>query len=85
MKTFHNLKIQGKYAITTENLAIKFKDREIFKDDNFQLISNSKTSLIGLNGSGKTTLIKYILKENKNIKIKNQAKIGYFSQEKCIR
>lgn len=82
MNHFKTPKIEAKNAITVQNLHVNYGKKEIFNNLTFYMPANKKIALIGPNGSGKTTLIKTILQnDNPNIKINNQARIGYFSQE----
>ena len=72
--------IKAKFAITGENLNIKYNKNIILDDINFNLPSNKITGLIGKNGAGKTSLVKRILSNDENIYINERVNIGYFSQ-----
>lgn len=76
-----NQLVRSKYMIQGEKVTIQFKSRTLLKEANFHLITNSKTALIGNNGCGKTSLVKKIISQKEDtIKINEQVKIGYFSQ-----
>ena len=49
-----------KYAIKTENLTKKFKDKEAVKNLNLEIKEGELFALLGTNGAGKTTTIKMI-------------------------
>ncbi len=48
-------------VVDVKNLAVKYEDREVFKDINFTLQKGDYVALTGPNGSGKSTLLKTIL------------------------
>ena len=81
MKMPESLKVKSKYILKAEDLTIKIKDRILLDKVRFNIITNSKTALIGKNGVGKTSLIEEILKGNSNIKINPSSKIAYFKQD----
>ena len=49
-----------KYAIKTENLSKKYKDKEAVKNLNLEIKEGELFALLGTNGAGKTTTIKMI-------------------------
>ncbi|MBC5630560.1 ABC-F type ribosomal protection protein [Clostridium sp. NSJ-6] len=70
----------AKYPIDINEITLEFEEKVLIKKASFKLKKNKKVALIGENGCGKTTLINAILDKNKNIKIANRVKIGYFKQ-----
>lgn len=84
--------IQNRKLIEVNNLSLGFKDKNLFKNINFNLYSNQRIQIKGRNGTGKTTLIKAILaKQNFDesliktyegyIAIEKNIKIGVYDQE----
>lgn len=80
MRNFETTYIKSKFAVIGKNVNIKFENKMVLNNVSFNIPSNKITALIGRNGSGKTSLVKKILSRDKNIKINDSAKIGYFSQ-----
>ena len=66
------------------NLSLAFGDRDILKDANLRLASNSRCCLAGANGSGKSTLMKIIAGEIKSdsgeYAIQKNTRISYLPQ-----
>lgn len=62
-----------------------YEERVIFKGLELHIKKGDRVGLIGPNGAGKTTLLKMILGEIKSgnslVRIGNQVRIGYYSQE----
>lgn len=73
-------KLHSKVVIEGENINKAFGKRTIFRSAEFQILSGTKTALLGGNGCGKTTLLKMILDKEK-IRTSSALKIGYFSQD----
>ncbi|MFY9436000.1 MAG: ATP-binding cassette domain-containing protein, partial [Limnochordia bacterium] len=63
-----------------KNVSRAFGERILFRDANFQILTRSKTALIGPNGCGKSTLLKMIVAGAPGIRLAKGARIGYFSQ-----
>lgn len=80
MKHQENKIVKARNIVACENINIKLGEKIIIENSKFYIPSNKVTALIGNNGIGKTTLIKKILEKVDCIKLNNQAKIGYFSQ-----
>lgn len=73
--------IYSKLVVSAKGISKYFGKRVIFKDSDFDIYRGSKTAILGNNGAGKTTLIKMILNGEEDIRISQNARIGYFSQE----
>lgn len=74
-------KIYSKLAISAKAISKYFGKRVIFKESDFDIYRGSKTAILGNNGAGKTTLIKMMLNGEENIRVSQNARIGYFSQD----
>ena len=74
----------GKEVITLENAAVRFGEKTIFKDLNWQIRRGTRTAIVGVNGAGKTTLLKVLagLLETAvgHARLGHDVKIGYYSQ-----
>ncbi len=81
MKMPESLRVKSKYIVSSDNLMLKVGNRILLDNTKFNILTNTKTALIGKNGVGKTTLIKEILNGNSNIKINPSNKIAYFKQD----
>lgn len=68
-----------------KSVSKSFENKKVLQDISLIIQKNERIALAGNNGSGKTTLIKLILGEIKpdsgEIKLGNNLKIGYLSQE----
>ena len=71
----------GKEVLKINNLDLKYDTKILLENTNLDLFYKEKVCLIGENGTGKSTLIKEILKENNNIKLGSNIKLGYIPQE----
>jgi len=75
----------GSLPLLVKDLQVGYEGNEILSGVNFSIQKGQRIALIGQNGVGKTTLIKTIMGEieptNGLIRLDNNAKIGYYSQE----
>ena len=79
------LELVSETPIVIENFDLYCEDRLLVKNINISFKKNSKVGIVGENGSGKTSLIKKILdNKNKEIRIVEKARIGYFDQEQKL-
>jgi ABC-type Mn2+/Zn2+ transport system ATPase subunit len=51
--------------IVAKNLSLKYGNKVVFEDTNFEIPDSSITAIIGANGAGKTSLLKLLLQEIK--------------------
>ena len=77
--------MSSQLILSIKEAMVRFKDKPIFKDLNFNLHQKSRIALVGKNGSGKTTLMKMIageieLEEGERW-LENKIEIGYLNQE----
>ena len=77
--------MSSQLILSIKEAMVKFKDKPIFEDLNFNLHQKSRIALVGKNGSGKTTLMKMIageieLEEGERW-LENKIEIGYLNQE----
>ena len=77
--------MSSQLILSIKEAMVRFKDKPIFEDLNFNLHQKSRIALVGKNGSGKTTLMKMIageieLEEGERW-LENKIEIGYLSQE----
>ena len=77
--------MNSQLILSIKEAMVRFKDKPIFEDLNFNLHQKSRIALVGKNGSGKTTLMKMIageieLEEGERW-LENKIEIGYLNQE----
>ncbi len=77
--------MSSQLILSIKEAMVRFKDKPIFEDINFNLHQKSRIALVGKNGSGKTTLMKMIageieLEEGERW-LENKIEIGYLNQE----
>ena len=77
--------MSSQLILSIKEAMVRFKDKPIFEDLNFNLHQKSRIALVGKNGSGKTTLMKMIageieLEEGERW-LENKIEIGYLNQE----
>ena len=77
--------MSSQLILSIKEAMVRFKDKPIFEDLNFNLHQKSRIALVGKNGSGKTTLMKMIageieLEEGERW-LENKIEIGYLDQE----
>lgn len=74
----------GKEIVTVEDASLKFGERTLFRDLNWQIKKGSRVAIVGVNGAGKTTLLKMIAKvldpSSGQVKLGHEVKVGYYSQ-----
>ena len=77
--------MSSQLILSIKEAMVKFKDKPIFEDLNFNLHQKSRIALLGKNGSGKTTLMKMIVGEIELEEgerwLENKIEIGYLNQE----
>jgi len=71
--------------IILKQIKVHFPGRILFDDLNWQILSGSRTGLVGDNGAGKTTLFKIIMRKHEpddgNVILPAGKKIGYLPQD----
>lgn len=71
--------------ISLSNIFIKYGDRILYDDINFNIEKNEKIGLVGRNGTGKSTMLKIISGDLKadsgTVNIQKGVKIGFLTQE----
>ena len=77
--------MSSQLILSIKEAMVRFRDKPIFEDLNFNLHQKSRIALVGKNGSGKTTLMKIIageieLEEGERW-LENKIEIGYLNQE----
>ena len=74
----------GQVAVKTNDLAIAFGDKIVFKGANIVIERGEKIALVGRNGEGKTTLMRLITKElsptKGTIELGHNVALGYYAQ-----
>ena len=77
--------MSSQLILSIKEAMVRFKDKPIFEDLNFNLHQKSRIALLGKNGSGKTTLMKMIAGEIELEEgdrwLENNIEIGYLNQE----
>ena len=77
--------MSSQLILSIKEAMVRFKDKPIFEDLNFNLHQKSRIALVGKNGSGKTTLMKMIAGEIELEQgerwLENKIEIGYLNQE----
>ena len=76
--------IYSKILIEGENTNKSFGNNELFQHGDFKIYNKTRTAILGDNGCGKTTLIKMIINKEQGIKVSDNLKVGYFSQDFSI-
>lgn len=76
--------LHSKILIQGENINKSFGENRIFEQGDFKIYNKFRTAIVGDNGCGKTTLIKMIINKEENIKVSENLRIGYFSQDFAI-
>ena len=72
----------GKDVLKINRLDLRYSNKSLLEKADLNIFYKEKVCLIGENGTGKTTLIKEILKkDNDNIKLGTNIKLGYIPQE----
>ena len=77
--------MSSRLILSIKEAMVRFKNKPLFEDLNFNLHQKSRIALVGKNGSGKTTLMKMIageieLEEGERW-LENKIEIGYLNQE----
>lgn len=73
--------LYGRTAVSGEHICKSFGSRVLFDDIKFEVLSGSKTALLGGNGTGKTTLVNMIMEGVSGITKSKALKTGYFRQD----
>ncbi len=77
--------VSAKLVLRVENISKSFSVKNVLQDVNFELRGREHVLLAGKNGSGKTTLLKIIIgklsSDNGRVRIGENVRFGYFSQE----
>jgi len=72
-------------AVELENVSAGYGELSVLKDLNLMIEAGEKLAIIGPNGIGKTTLLKLLVGELSptagNVKLTENAKLGYFAQD----
>lgn len=76
--------LHSKILIEGENINKSFGKNKLLEQAAFKIYNNTRTAILGGNGCGKTTFIKMITSNEEGIKIIENLKIGYFSQDFSI-
>ena len=75
----------GREVVSTQSLAKRYGDIEVFKNLNLTVYRGDKIALVGINGAGKTTLTRIISKEEEPtsgaLNYGLNVKMAFFSQE----
>lgn len=74
------LELHNPFPIMANQLTLKFEDKVLLDEANFQFPRGKKIAILGPNGSGKSTLLKNIARREEALTISPKAKIGYFQQ-----
>jgi len=79
------LESSGQLILKAENVSFAYDENRIVQDANIEIWKTDRWAITGKNGSGKSTLFKLLtgelIPDVGNIKIGENVKIGYFSQE----
>ena len=74
----------GQVAVKTDELAVAFGKKVVFKGANIVIERGEKVALVGRNGEGKTTLMRLITKELSpaagTIELGHNVSLGYYAQ-----
>jgi ATPase subunit of ABC transporter with duplicated ATPase domains len=82
---FEQNKKLHRQAVTVENLAKGFEDKQLFERLGFQIEAGERVAIIGPNGIGKTTLLRLLMNEltpdKGSVKWTDSAELGYYAQD----
>lgn len=82
---FEQNKKLHRQAVTVENLAKGFEDKQLFERLGFQIEAGERVAIIGPNGIGKTTLLRLLMNEltpdQGTVKWTDSAELGYYAQD----
>ncbi len=73
--------IVSRTALRVGPLDVRFGERTLLRGVSFHLPTGTRTAMIGPNGSGKTTLLRQIVEGGEGVRLQQDARIGYFSQQ----
>lgn len=75
----------GKLVCKVEGLSKAFRDKQLFKAFNFEMMRGDKVAIMGVNGRGKSTFIKTLIglvqQDEGKVTLGNEVRISYFSQD----
>ncbi|WP_040262996.1 ABC-F family ATPase [Pseudomonas massiliensis] len=82
---FEQNKKLHRQAVTVENLAKGFEDKQLFERLGFQIEAGERVAIIGPNGIGKTTLLRLLMNDltpdQGTVKWTDSAELGYYAQD----
>ena len=78
--------VPGKVVVEANHISKSYGNKNVLKNINLLIESDSKTAFVGQNGQGKSTLAKIIVGELKyegELKLGHNVQIGYFAQNQA--
>lgn len=78
--SFSQNRQSGAMALSATGLSIRFEDRTLYENVDFEIMRAEHIFLIGANGCGKTTLLKQLLESGTGVTSGVNSEIGYYEQ-----
>ena len=72
--------VTARCAARVEGLTVRYGKRTVLQNASFELVTGTRTVMLGANGAGKTTLLEHLMRGGAHARFAGGVKAGYFSQ-----
>lgn len=72
--------VTARRAACIEGLTVRCGTRTVLQNASFELLTGTRTVMLGANGAGKTTLLEHLMRGGAHARFAGSVKAGYFSQ-----
>ena len=72
--------VTARRAACIEGLTVRCGTRTVLQNASFELLTGTRTVMLGANGAGKTTLLEHLMRGGAHARFAGGVKAGYFSQ-----